>query len=48
MLKNMLIDFEEWVLLLDRRAVTFLSFRVVELVVKINARFLNLHNSTHR
>ncbi len=38
MLKNMLINLEEWVLLLDRRAVTFRGFRVVELVVKINAR----------
>jgi len=38
MLKNMLINLEEWSLLDDRRAVTFLRFRVVELVVKINAR----------
>ena len=38
MLQNMLINLEEWALLDDRRAVTLLSFRVVELVVKINAR----------
>ena len=38
MLQNMLINLEEWALLDDRRAVTFRGFRVVELVVKINAR----------
>ncbi len=38
MLIKMLITFEEEALSPDRRAVTFMSFRAVELVVKINAR----------
>jgi hypothetical protein len=34
----MLINFEEGTLSDDRRTVTFMSFRAVELVVKIDAR----------